>query len=75
MITYLNIAQIVVSVVLILALLLQVKGGGLGGIFGNPETVFRTRRGLEKTLYQVTIALIVLFVIISIISVRVASAR
>lgn len=74
MITYLNIAQIVVSIVLILALLLQVRGGGLGGIFGNPETVFRTRRGLEKTLFQVTIALIVLFVIISIISVRVASS-
>ncbi len=75
MITYLNIAQIVVSVVLIMALLLQVRGGGLGGIFGNPETVFRTRRGIEKTLFQVTIALIVLFIIISIISVRVVSAR
>lgn len=75
MVTYLNIAQIVVSVVLILALLLQVRGGGLGGIFGNPETVFRTRRGIEKTLFQVTIALIILFIIISIISVRVASSR
>ena len=75
MITYLNIAQIVVSVVLIMALLLQVRGGGLGGIFGNPETVFRTRRGIEKTLFQVTIALIVLFIIISIISVRVATTR
>lgn len=75
MITYLNIAQIVVSVVLILALILQVRGGGLGGIFGNPETVFRTRRGIEKTLFQVTVALIVLFIIISIISVRVASSR
>lgn len=75
MITYLNIAQIVVSVVLILALLLQVRGGGLGGIFGNPETVFRTRRGIEKTLFQITIALIVLFIIISIISVRVASTK
>ncbi len=75
MISYLNIAQIVVSIVLILALLLQVRGGGLGGIFGNPETVFRTRRGIEKTLFQITIALIVLFIIISIISVRVASSR
>ncbi len=75
MITYLNIAQIIVSVVLIIALLLQVRGGGLGGIFGNPETVFRTRRGIEKTLFQVTIALIVLFVIISIVSVRVGTPR
>lgn len=75
MITYLNIAQIIVSLVLILALLLQVRGGGLGGIFGNPETVFRTRRGIEKTLFQVTVALVVLFIVISIISVRVATSR
>ena len=71
--TYLNVAQIVLSVALILATLLQVKGGGLGGIFGQPDTVYRTRRGVEKTLFQLTIALIVLFVIISVISVRFSS--
>lgn len=71
--TYLNVAQIVLSVALILATLLQVKGGGLGGIFGQPDTVYRTRRGVEKTLFQLTIALIVLFVIISVISVRFGS--
>ncbi len=69
--TYLNIAQIVLSVALILAILIQVKGGGLGGIFGQADTVFRTRRGVEKTLFQLTIVLIVLFVIVSIISLRV----
>ena len=63
--TYFNIAQIVVSVVLIIVLLLQVKGGGLGGIFGQPESVYRTRRGMEKTLFQATIALIVVFVLLS----------
>ena len=71
--TYLNVAQIVLSVALILATLLQVKGGGLGGIFGQPDTVYRTRRGVEKTLFQLTIALIVLFVLISVISVRFSS--
>jgi len=71
--TYLNVAQIVLSVALILATLLQVKGGGLGGIFGQPDTVYRTRRGVEKTLFQLTIALVVLFVIISVISVRFSS--
>ena len=67
---YLNLAQIVLSVALILIILLQVRGGGLGGIFGQPDTVYRTRRGVEKTLFQFTIALVVLFIIISLISVR-----
>lgn len=68
--TYLNFAQIVVSLALILVVLLQVRGGGLGGIFGNPDTVFRTKRGLEKTLFQFTVALVVLFIIISLLSLR-----
>ena len=67
---YLNIIQIVLAVALILAIMLQVRGGGLGGIFGQAETVFRTRRGIEKTLFQITIILIVLFVAISLISLR-----
>ena len=70
MITYLNIAQIMVSTALILALLFQVRGGGLGGIFGTPDTVYRTRRGLERSLFRFTIALVILFVLISIFSVR-----
>ena len=68
--TYLNAAQIVLAIALILAILLQVRGGGLGGIFGQPDTVWRTRRGVEKTLFQLTIALVLLFIIISLISVR-----
>jgi len=70
--TYLNIAQIVLSIALIAALLLQVRGGGLGGIFGQADTVFRTKRGVEKTLFQLTIVLVVLFIIISILSLRVS---
>ncbi len=68
---YLSIIQIVLSVALILAILLQVRGGGLGGIFGQADTVYRTRRGVEKTLFQLTIALAILFIVISIISLRV----
>lgn len=63
--TYLTIAQMVLSVALVLILLLQVRGGGLGGIFGQADTVYRTKRGLEKTLFQFTIVLVVLFVTIS----------
>ena len=70
--TYLNVAQIVLSIALILTILLQVRGGGLGGIFGQPDTVFRTKRGVEKTLFQLTIVLIVLFLIISVIALKVS---
>ena len=68
--TYLNIATIVVSIALILTVLIQVKGGGLGGIFGSPDSVYRTKRGLEKTLFQLTMALIVLFIAISLVSIK-----
>jgi preprotein translocase subunit SecG len=69
---YLVIAQIAVSAALILTAVLQVKGGGLGGIFGQADSVYRTRRGLEKSLYRLTIALAVLFVILSVLSARMA---
>ena len=73
MLTYLNVAQIVVAVALILTVLLQVRGGGLGGIFGQPDTVYRTKRGVEKTLFQLTIALVVIFLILSLVSVWISS--
>ncbi len=71
--TYLYIAQIVVAVALIMVAMLQVRGGGLGGIFGQADTVFRTKRGVEKTLFQLTIALVVIFLVLSIVSLRVGS--
>ena len=70
--SYLSVAQIVLSIALILAVLFQVRGGGLGGIFGQPDTVFRTKRGLEKTLFQLTIVLVVLFIIVSVMTLRVS---
>ena len=69
MVTYLNIAMIIVSVALVLAIMLQSRGGGLGGIFGQPDSTFRVRRGLEKTMFQFTIALVIIFITISILSV------
>ena len=68
--TYFNVAQIVLAVALIFVILLQVRGGGLGGIFGQPDAVYRTKRGLEKTLFQLTVALVVLFVVLSVITLR-----
>jgi preprotein translocase subunit SecG len=72
MLFYFNIAQIILSIALILAVLFQVRSGGLGGIFGQPDTVFRTKRGVEKTLFQFTIVLTILFIIVSIIAVRIS---
>jgi len=68
--TYLNIAQIVLSIAIVLVILLQVRGGGLGGIFGQADTVYRTKRGVEKTLFQLTIVLVVLFIITSVLTLK-----
>jgi preprotein translocase subunit SecG len=70
--TAFNIIQIIVSAALVLVITLQVKGGGLGGIFGQPDTVYRTKRGLERRLFQLTIVLVVLFIIFSIVSILVS---
>ncbi len=68
--TYLNIALIVLAVTLIAVTLLQGQGGGLGSVFGEPMTIFRTKRGIERTLFQLTIVLAVLFVAVSIMAIR-----
>jgi preprotein translocase subunit SecG len=70
MITYLYIAQIIVAVALTVVALLQVKGGGLGGIFGQADTVYRTKRGVEKTLFQLTIVLAVIFIVLSVVALK-----
>ena len=70
--TALSVTQIVLSVALILTILLQVKGGGLGGIFGQADSVFRTRRGLERRLFQLTIILVVLFLTTAIMNLKVS---
>jgi protein translocase SecG subunit len=59
------IALVLVSVGLIAAILLQSRGSGLGATFGGESSVYRSRRGVEARLYQFTIALAVIFVIIS----------
>ena len=58
--------QLIVSVALTFAVLLQSRGSGLGGTFGGDSTVYRSRRGIERRLWQFTIVLIALFVAFSI---------
>jgi preprotein translocase subunit SecG len=66
---YLNIAQIIISVALVVVILMQTKSsGGLGGIFGGDGSVFRTRRGVERTLFNFTIVLSVAFLVVSLLS-------
>ena len=67
----LNVIQILISVFIVIIILSQVKEGG-GGLFGGGQSTGRTRRGVEKTLFQFTIGLAAVFLIVSIISVRVA---
>ena len=68
---YLNIVQILISITIVLIILSQVKEGG-SGLFGSAQSSVRTRRGLEKTLFQFTIFLAAVFLIVSIASVRLA---
>lgn len=64
---YLDIAQIIVSIALVLAIVLQSKSAGLGGLTGGDTGgVFRARRGVEKTLFNITIGLAVVFFIIAV---------
>jgi preprotein translocase subunit SecG len=68
----LNIVQIIISAALIALTVIQGRGSGLGSTFGGAGSVQRTRRGVEKTMYNVTITLAVVFFVISLISVLVA---
>ncbi len=60
--------QIIVSIALIAAVLLQSRGTGLSGAFGGDSAVYRSRRGVERRLWQFTIILLVLFVLFSLVT-------
>ena len=64
----LNVIQILIALVVIAAVILQAKGAGLGNIFGGAggDSSYRTRRGLERTLFRGTIVLMLIFVGLSI---------
>lgn len=64
-----SIALIIVSIAVIGAVLLQAKGGGLGNSFGVSDSIYGTRRGVERTLFQITVALMVFFVLLDLFAV------
>jgi preprotein translocase subunit SecG len=66
----LNIVLILISAALVAVVILQSKGSGFGGIFGGKDMLnpLHTRRGLEKLLFQLTIGLVAVFLVIALIS-------
>lgn len=68
----LPIIQILLSILLVTAILLQQRGSGLGATFGGEGTVFRTKRGVEKGLFYATIVIAVLFFATAILNVALA---
>lgn len=68
------IAQGILAIALVASILLQQRGTGLGGAFGGEVTAYRSRRGIERTLFRLTIVLAVLFVVFSLLNLTVKSA-
>ena len=68
------VAQAILAVALVASILLQQRGTGLGGAFGGEVTAYRSRRGIERTLFRLTIGLAVLFVIFSLLNLLKPSA-
>lgn len=69
--TFLLFLQIIISVSLILVILLQAKGSGLSGVFGGENSFYRSKRGVEKLMVYLTIALAAIFLVLSVIQVRI----
>ncbi|MBI4653312.1 preprotein translocase subunit SecG [Candidatus Kuenenbacteria bacterium] len=67
---FLNILQFIVSLLLIISILLQSKGSGLGAAFGGGgENIYQTKRGIEKSLFIFTIILSILFLGLGIVNI------
>jgi preprotein translocase subunit SecG len=65
---FLAAGQIIVSFALMAAILLQSRGTGLSGTFGGDSAVYRSRRGIERRLFQFTVLLTALFVLFSLVA-------
>lgn len=68
----LNIIQLIVAILLMVFILIQQRGAGLGGIFGGDSGVYRTKRGAEKFIFITTIVLSIIFLGITILNVFLA---
>jgi preprotein translocase subunit SecG len=68
MLKIINIAELVISILLIISILLQNRGAGLGGTFGGSFGGYHTKRGFEKFLVNFSIALSALFIILAVLN-------
>ena len=66
----LHVVQVIVSIFLIVLILFQSKGAGLGSVFGGTDSVFTTRRGIERTLFNFTIGTAAAFLVFTLLVVR-----
>ncbi|MSQ37498.1 MAG: preprotein translocase subunit SecG [Chloroflexi bacterium] len=66
----LQIAQIIIALSVATSILLQARGTGLSSTFGGESTAYRSRRGIERTLFRLTVILIVVYVLISLVGAR-----
>ena len=67
---FISIAQILISLVLVVLVLMQVKGTGFGAALGGQDSQFRTRRGIQRSLHRLTIFMVVVFLLFSAWAVR-----
>lgn len=67
--TWLSIIQIIISVLLIAAILMQQRGTGLSATFGGEGNIYRTKRGLEKAIFAATVILATLFFVLALVNI------
>ena len=66
------IAQVLISASVAASILLQARGTGLSSTFGGESTAYRSRRGLERTLFRLTIVLVTVYVLLAMVGARTA---
>ncbi len=66
----LQVAQVLIAIAVASSILLQARGTGLSSTFGGESTAYRSRRGLERVLFRLTIILATVFVVISLVGAR-----
>jgi len=71
LLVYLNFAQILIAILLVILILLQTRGTGFASGYAADSSIYRTRRGVEKTIFQLTIGVAVIFVLLSVVSVTI----
>ncbi len=72
--TVIQIVQIILGIALIVSILLQARGAGLGSVFGGTGTVFKTRRGIDRLLFRITIVFAILFCLVSVLGATIPAA-